>query len=96
VVQNLSALPPLTLPFTAFAGPSLVPHAALPVAALFRARLPPAPELLLELDEELDDDDDDEELDDELEEEEEELELDDPPPLIKMPIIRPWSVTGTN
>src|SRR5689334_10543589 len=39
--QNLSLLPPLTLPFTAFSGPSVVAHAALPVAALFSARFAP-------------------------------------------------------
>jgi hypothetical protein len=62
VVQNLSVLPPLTLPLTALAGPSLVLHAALPVAGLFNARLP-APEL----DEELELLEDELLLDDELE-----------------------------
>src|SRR5687768_4660368 len=36
-VQNLSVLPPLTVPLTALAGPSLALQAALPVAGLFRA-----------------------------------------------------------
>jgi hypothetical protein len=76
VVQNLSVLPPLTLPLTALAGPSLVLHAALPVAGRFNARL-----LAPELEDELDDEElelledelllDDEELDEEL------LELDE-------------------
>src|SRR5215207_4754237 len=36
--QNLSELPPETLPLTALAGASLALHGAEPVAALFRAR----------------------------------------------------------
>jgi hypothetical protein len=39
--QNLSLLPPLALPFTASPDPSVVAHAALPVAALFSARFVP-------------------------------------------------------
>jgi hypothetical protein len=78
-LQNLSVLPPLTLPFTALAGPSLVLHAALPVAGLFKATLLP-PELD-ELDEEelelLDDEDELEEL----------LELDEE--LLKVPSHTP-------
>ena len=36
--QNLSALPPVTLPLTALAGPSALAHGVEPVAGLFRAR----------------------------------------------------------
>src|SRR2546430_17027863 len=39
--QNLSLLPPDTLPLTAFAGPSLLLQGAEPVAGRFNARLPP-------------------------------------------------------
>jgi hypothetical protein len=72
VVQNLSVLPPLTLPFTALAGPSLVLHAALPVAGRFNARL-----LAPELDDELDDEELELLEDELLLDEDEELELDE-------------------
>src|SRR3954453_21842332 len=36
--HHLSELPPVTLPFTAFSGPSAAPHAALDVATLLRAK----------------------------------------------------------
>src|SRR6185295_9286444 len=36
--HHLSLRPPVTLPFTALAGPSFELHGALPVAGLFRAR----------------------------------------------------------
>jgi hypothetical protein len=90
-VQNLSLLPPLTVPLTALDGASFVLHAALPLAALFRAMLPP--ELELDDDEELDEDD---ELEDELleeDEEDDELELeeedDDEEELLEVPSHTP-------
>src|SRR5712691_9553662 len=39
--HHLSELPPLTLPFTALSGVSVVAHAALPLAALLSARFVP-------------------------------------------------------
>src|SRR5688572_12034513 len=47
VEQNLSVLPPETLPLTALAGPSLALQAVLPLAALFRARFAPAGAVLV-------------------------------------------------
>src|SRR5690349_9528901 len=41
--QNLSVLPPLTVPFTAFSGPSDATQGVVPVAGRLRARLVPAP-----------------------------------------------------
>src|SRR5207248_9883767 len=39
--QNLSPVPPETLPLTALSGVSVLPHGADPVAGRFNARLPP-------------------------------------------------------